>query len=205
MGRKRDELVELFGRAPYADEWFERPALRVGDAAEWAKGRAVVVVNGVFDVWHAGHATLLHSARALADRAGRQRGMRGAVVALIDSDGLTAARKGPARPILEYVEREAQVCRTRVVDATAEVEDDEQFVALIEALRPVARVRSSVEQQDRLSGDRTSRIPHVPTRFVRAASGVSSSEIIRRVAGRIRFHGEAETTGSNTRRNRELP
>lgn len=177
-------------RAPYRDAWFERPTLRVGDAAKWAAGRVVVVVNGCFDVLHAGHLTLLHSARVLADRLGEERGLPGVVVALIDSDGLVGARKGAGRPLLDWVEREAQVCRTRCVDATAEIGDDAEFVAMVDALRPAARVRNSAEQDERRRGVRTSRIPHVPIRFVRAASDISSTEIMRRVLARARFHGE---------------
>ena len=73
--------------------------------ADRAAGRTIAFANGCFDLLHVGHTRYLLAAAAEADRL---------MVAV--NDDVTAAEKGPGRPILEAADRAEIVAAIRGVD-----------------------------------------------------------------------------------------
>src|SRR5882724_11185915 len=60
-----------------------------------AQGDRIVFTNGVFDLLHAGHVTLLEKARALGD----------CLVVGVNSDASVRRLKGPRRPLAPLADR----------------------------------------------------------------------------------------------------
>jgi D-beta-D-heptose 7-phosphate kinase/D-beta-D-heptose 1-phosphate adenosyltransferase len=132
------------------------------EAVAWramARG-GVVFTNGVFDLLHPGHVTLLETARALGD----------ALVVGVNTDAsVRRLAKGPERPI------NAEAARARVLAALAAVDavvlfDEDTPAALIEALRPDVLVKGADYTRERIvgadfveaHGGRVVRVPLVP-------------------------------------------
>ena len=80
----------------------------LGDLGERLRvaGQHVVFTNGHFDLLHVGHLRYLQAARALGD----------ALVVGVNDDAVTAARKGPDRPILPEDERAELLAGLACVD-----------------------------------------------------------------------------------------
>jgi D-glycero-beta-D-manno-heptose 1-phosphate adenylyltransferase len=81
-----------------------RDAIVEAVAADRAAGRTIAFANGCFDLLHVGHIRYLQAAAKEADRL---------VVAI--NDDVTAAAKGPGRPILPAVVRAELVAAIRGV------------------------------------------------------------------------------------------
>ncbi len=94
--------------------------------AEWrARGQAVVLANGVFDLLHVGHVRYLEGARALGDR----------LVVAVNSDASTRAYKGPGRPVVPEGERAELLAALACTDLVL-VFDEPDVRGIIRALRP---------------------------------------------------------------------
>jgi cytidyltransferase-like protein len=93
----------------------------------------VIFVPGVFDLLHAGHLTLLHRARVLADV-----GARGILVVGVVSDQGTAAYKGRLPAQNELYRLEA-IARLPFVDVV-ELQETTDPTPLLERFRPHALV-----------------------------------------------------------------
>jgi D-beta-D-heptose 7-phosphate kinase/D-beta-D-heptose 1-phosphate adenosyltransferase len=132
------------------------------EAVAWreaARG-GVVFTNGVFDILHPGHVTLLETARALGD----------ALVVGINTDAsVRRLAKGPERPI------NAEAARARVLAALAAVDavvpfDEDTPAELIRALSPDVLVKGADYPRERIvgadfveaRGGRVVRVPLVP-------------------------------------------
>jgi D-beta-D-heptose 7-phosphate kinase/D-beta-D-heptose 1-phosphate adenosyltransferase len=132
------------------------------EAVAWreaARG-SIVFTNGVFDLLHPGHVTLLETARALGD----------ALVVGVNTDAsVRRLAKGPERPI------NAQEARARVLAALAAVDavvlfDEDTPAGLIQALRPDVLVKGADYPRERIvgadfveaHGGRVVRVPLVP-------------------------------------------
>lgn len=87
-------------------------------------GRTIALANGCFDLLHAGHVRYLQAAAAEADRL---------IVAV--NDDVTAAAKGPGRPILKAEERAELVAALRGVDYVT-IFSEPTVAPLLELLRP---------------------------------------------------------------------
>jgi rfaE bifunctional protein nucleotidyltransferase chain/domain len=87
-------------------------------------GRTIAFANGCFDLLHAGHIRYLQAAAAEADRL---------IVAV--NDDITAAAKGPGRPILKAAERAELVAALRGVDYVT-IFPEPTVAPLLELLRP---------------------------------------------------------------------
>lgn len=87
------------------------------------RGLRVVFTNGHFDLLHVGHLRYLQAARALGD----------VLVVGVNDDAVTAARKGPSRPILPEDERAELLAGLACVDYAAIFRDPtaERAVALL--------------------------------------------------------------------------
>ncbi|HYA39768.1 MAG TPA: bifunctional D-glycero-beta-D-manno-heptose-7-phosphate kinase/D-glycero-beta-D-manno-heptose 1-phosphate adenylyltransferase HldE [Syntrophobacteraceae bacterium] len=97
-----------------------------------AGGSTVVFTNGCFDLLHAGHIRLLHSAAAEGTR----------LVVGLNSDSSVRRIKGAHRPILPQQDRAALLAALGCVDLVVVFEEDTPL-RLIEALRPDVLVKGA--------------------------------------------------------------
>lgn len=114
------------------------------EAVSWRaaqKGR-VAFTNGVFDLLHVGHVTLLEAARAEAD----------ALVVAVNADA-SARRlgKGPNRPLVPAAERARVLAALACVDCVVLFEDDTPR-DLIRRLKPDVLVKGADYQRSQIVG-----------------------------------------------------
>jgi rfaE bifunctional protein nucleotidyltransferase chain/domain len=85
----------------------------------------VVLANGVFDLFHVGHARYLEAARTLGD----------VLVVAVNSDRSTRAYKGEGRPVIPEAERAEIVAALECVDWVV-VFDDLDVRRILRTLKP---------------------------------------------------------------------
>ena len=90
-----------------------------------ARGKRIVLTNGVFDLLHAGHVRYLQQARLLGD----------ALIVGLNSDASTRRLKGPHRPLVPADERAAVVCALECVDRVA-IFDEPTAGEIVALVRP---------------------------------------------------------------------
>ncbi len=142
-------------------------------AVAWRQGirGTVVFTNGVFDLLHPGHVSLLESARAEGD----------ALIVGVNSDSsVRRLGKGAERPIVP------EEARCRVLAGLAAVDcvvlfDQDTPLELIAALLPDVLVKGADYSRDRIVGadlveSRGGRVVRVPV-----VTGFSSSAIVERL------------------------
>lgn len=88
-------------------------------------GERIILTNGCFDLFHAGHVRYLAGAKALG----------GFVVTAINSDRQVRLLKGSGRPFMAEQERAELVAALRFVDAVT-IFDEPTVDILIDELRP---------------------------------------------------------------------
>ncbi|HVH66590.1 MAG TPA: D-glycero-beta-D-manno-heptose 1-phosphate adenylyltransferase [Gemmatimonadales bacterium] len=145
------------------------------EASVWRErirsGGPVVFTNGVFDLLHIGHVTLLEAAR----REGA------ALVVGVNSDAsVRRLAKGKDRPVIPGPERARLVAALACVDCVV-LFDEDTPLALIERLRPDVLVKGADYARDAIVGadeverwgGRVVRVPLVP--------GVSTTELLTRL------------------------
>lgn len=120
------------------------PVLRIERSAWRASGTRIVLTNGCFDLLHAGHVSLLETARALGD----------VLVVAINSDRSVGAIKGPGRPVLPERERAEALDALEAVDRVV-VYDEPTPAALIDALVPDVLVKGGDWAEDKIVGRET--------------------------------------------------
>lgn len=125
--------------------------------------RPVVLVNGSFDVLHSGHMKLIFAARKRA----------GTLVVAMDSDRRVRELKGSTRPIQLWSER-ATSLQYMPVDHLVEIDSNEEFLRLVEAIQPDLRVMGADYIGHR------SRVPGIKTMYVRG-TGMRTSYIVDRI------------------------
>jgi cytidyltransferase-like protein len=140
----------------------ELPWVRPADLAKLELPRPVVVVNGAFDLLHAGHMKVIFAARKRA----------GTVIVALDSD-TRCARKGADRPILRFPER-ARALEFMPVDYIVEIDSDRDMARLFAAVRPDLRVQGFEYR------GKPTKFPGIPKCFVRVGA-MSTSKIINRI------------------------
>jgi len=102
-------------------------------AQSWrAQGLTVGFTNGVFDLLHPGHVSLVRQARGACDR----------LIVGINSDASVKRLKGEARPIQNDASRALVLGSLASVDAVVIFPDDTPL-AVIEALRPDVLVKGA--------------------------------------------------------------
>lgn len=89
---------------------------------------AVVYTGGTFDLFHSGHAFLLHECRKLA-------GPRGKVVVGLNQDAFVQRFKGKP-PVCTYAERHAVLAACRYVDDVLPNIDDEDSSVILRTVAP---------------------------------------------------------------------
>ena len=103
------------------------------ECARWrARGLAVVLVNGAFDMLHVGHLRYLAAAHALGDR----------LVAAVNSDSSVRLSKGPTRPIMPEDERVELLSHLWMVDRLC-LSDSRTVTPVLEALRPAVHAKGT--------------------------------------------------------------
>ncbi|MBI5369335.1 MAG: adenylyltransferase/cytidyltransferase family protein, partial [Planctomycetes bacterium] len=117
-----------------------RPAL-ADLLAHTRAGRRVVLANGFFDLFHAGHVVLLAEAKKLGEL----------LVVAINSDRSTRQNKGPGRPFLSEGERIQILSALECVDHVV-VFDDFTPINLIRELRPDVLVKGGNYDADHVVG-----------------------------------------------------
>ena len=143
------------------------------EASAWRRRQRdhVVFTNGVFDLLHVGHVTLLEAARAQG----------GALIVGVNGDRSVARLlKGRDRPIVPERERARLLAALACVDCVVAFDEDTPL-ALIEALRPDVLVKGADYDRDAIVGanevegwgGRVVRVPLVP--------GYSTSDLLARL------------------------
>ena len=90
-----------------------------------AAGGRVVATGGCFDLLHAGHVSVLQSARRLG----------GCLIVLLNSDDSVRRLKGPERPLVTEADRASVIGALECVDAVA-IFDEATPEAALRRLRP---------------------------------------------------------------------
>lgn len=94
-------------------------------------GATVVLANGIFDVLHVGHVRYLAGAAQLGTR----------LVVAVNGD-VTAAAKGPGRPVVGEADRARLVAAVRGVDLVT-VFEEPTVAGLLEELRPAVHAKGT--------------------------------------------------------------
>lgn len=135
------------------------------------EGKRVVFTNGCFDILHQGHIRYLSEARSLGHY----------LIVGLNSDNSVRNIKGKHRPLLPQRARAELLAALCFVDGVV-IFDEDNPLALIECLQPHVLVKGTDWSEHEIvgadivkkAGGEVRRIPLVP--------GVSTSEIIRRIA-----------------------
>ena len=135
----------------------------------------VVFTNGVFDLLHVGHVSLLEAARTQG----------AALVVGVNSDAsVRRLGKGADRPLVPEAERARLLAALACVDGVV-LFDEDTPLALIQALRPDVLVKGADYEPSQIVGaaevegwgGRVVRIPLVPN--------ISTTELVRRMRGEM--------------------
>ena len=116
----------------------------LADAAQWRAALAgpVVFTNGVFDLLHVGHVSLLEAARAQG----------AALIVGVNSDAsVRRLGKGTERPLVPEAERARVLAALACVDGVVLFEEDSPL-ALIRAVRPDVLVKGADYRADQVVG-----------------------------------------------------
>lgn len=135
-------------------------------AVEKAAGKRVVFANGVFDLLHAGHVTLLKEARSLGD----------VLVVGVNSDASTTRLKGPTRPLQPQSDRMAVLDAVRYVDFVTVFEQDTPR-ELIRVIKPDVIVKGSDYRPDQVVGGDDAKAWGGRVHIVNLLDGVSTTRL----------------------------
>lgn len=135
-------------------------------------GRVIVFTNGVFDLLHPGHLSLLSDCADMGDF----------VIVAINDDASVQRLKGPSRPIYPASERAEILLALRWVDAVTVFSEDTPLVA-IERVRPHVLVKGAEYGAGEIVGEefvkaRGGRVIRYPM-----AQGHSTTNIVKRMGG----------------------
>lgn len=131
-----------------------------------AKGKRIVFTNGVYDLLHAGHVTLLQKARRLGD----------ILVLGLNSDASVRRLKGPKRPMASQIDRGLVVAALEPVDYVAFFNEDTPY-ELIQLLKPDILVKGGDYSVDQIVGrDLVKKVVRIPL-----VKGRSTSALIQKV------------------------
>ena len=110
-------------------------------AAARRQGKKIVFTNGVYDLIHAGHVTLLEKSKALGD----------ILVVGINTDASVHRLKGPKRPIASQADRALVLAALEAVDYVALFNEDTPY-ELIQKLKPDILVKGGDYSLDTIVG-----------------------------------------------------
>lgn len=145
---------------------YSRAALAKILAGLRRRGKRVVFTNGVYDLIHAGHVTLLEKSKKLGD----------VLVLGINSDASVHRLKGPKRPIATQADRILVLSALAPVDYIALFDEDTPY-ELIQALKPDILVKGGDYKADQIVGrELVKKVVRVPL-----VKGRSTSNIIKKI------------------------
>jgi len=153
-----------------------RPAARRVFAGLRRRGVRLVFTNGVFDLLHVGHLSLLEAARAHGD----------ALVVGVNTDASVRRLKGPGRPIVPLAERMEMLARLKPVDYVVPFGEDTP-ARLIAAVRPAVLVKGSDYRVSDIVGRETVENAGGRVVRVRLLRGRSTSRLIGRARRAFRM------------------
>ncbi|MGH9467588.1 MAG: adenylyltransferase/cytidyltransferase family protein [Terriglobales bacterium] len=161
----------------YADKIISRPDL-LRQAAAWrAAGETIALVNGCFDILHAGHIRFLQAAAATAGR----------LVVAVNSDASVRCLKGEGRPILPEQARAQLVAAVRGVDAVT-VFEESTVEPLLRALRPNVHAKGTDYTETSVPEAGVARELGIAVRIVGDPKSHSTSALLQR----LRRFGDTE-------------
>ncbi|MGB7295436.1 MAG: adenylyltransferase/cytidyltransferase family protein [Candidatus Aminicenantales bacterium] len=143
-------------------------------AAEKSKGRVVVLANGCFDLFHAGHIRYLRAAKAKGD----------VLVVALNSDRSVRKLKGRGRPILEQGERAEILSSFSFVDFVT-VFDEPTVAGILLALRPDIHVKGSDYTRESVPERDTVKAYGGRTAIVGGPKIRNTSDVIKDITARI--------------------
>lgn len=127
-----------------------------------ASGERVVFTNGVFDLLHAGHVSLLQNARRLGD----------CLVVGINSDASVRRLKGPRRPLATLADRAEVLAALEAVDYVTWFEQDTPY-ELIARLHPDVLVKGGDYPLNKIVGrERVKKVARIPLLKGRSTSAL---------------------------------
>ena len=149
-----------------------RAIVRAGDARRLGeslrrRGRRIVFTNGVFDLLHVGHVSLLERAARLGD----------VLIVAVNSDASTRRLKGPGRPIVPLRERMELLSGLKAVDHVVPF-GEATPARVIAAIRPDVLVKGGDYRKSEIVGRDTVERGGGRVVRVRLRAGRSSSRLI---------------------------
>lgn len=136
-------------------------------------GRKIVLTNGCFDIFHAGHAHFLHEASNAGD----------ALVVAVNTDDRVRLLKGDGRPVNTLEDRLRVLEAIDVVSAVTWF-DEQTAIEVVRALRPDVYVKGSDYQGSSFPEEQYVRATGGTVVFVNLLEGRSTTDIVRRVRKR---------------------
>ena len=140
----REELAQelLHDQSRQSEEKIMLPAHAADIAERWRKqGLKVGFTNGVFDLLHPGHLSLIRQARAQCDR----------LIIGLNSDASVKRLKGESRPVQNENARAAVLASLADIDAVVIFTEDTPF-SLIQTLRPALLVKGADYKREQVVG-----------------------------------------------------
>jgi D-glycero-beta-D-manno-heptose 1-phosphate adenylyltransferase len=137
-----------------------------------AAGKKVVLVNGCFDLLHAGHIYFLEQARSLADE----------LFVAVNGDASVRELKGPLRPVQSERER-AYALSALACTAVVVLFHTSRLAAEIRALRPDVYAKAGDYTLEKLDAGERAALEEIEAsiQFVGFLPGFSSTLLIRRI------------------------
>lgn len=135
-----------------------------------AVGQQVVFTNGCFDLLHAGHIKLLHSAAKEGNR----------LIVGLNSDASVVRLKGSDRPILNQQDRAAILSALESVDMVV-IFDEDTPLNLIESLRPDVLVKGADYSKEKVVGHQLVESWGGKVVLVPLATGSSTTNIVKAI------------------------
>jgi rfaE bifunctional protein nucleotidyltransferase chain/domain len=137
-----------------------------------AKGRRVVLTNGVFDLLHTGHLFYLQKARQLGD----------ALFIALNADASVRALKGPLRPVQTEEQRAYALAALTCVDAIV-IFREPRLTTEIRALRPDVYCKAGDYTLEKLDKSERAALEEVGAgiEFLPFLPGFSTTELIAKI------------------------
>ena len=141
--------------------------------AGWrVKGYRIVFTNGVFDLLHKGHITILLEAAAAGDR----------LVTGLNTDASVQRLKGPSRPVQEQDDRAFIMASQAYVDAVT-LFDEDTPLELIRAIKPDVIIKGGDYKPDQVVGKDIVESYGGEVVIVPLEEGRSTTNIIKKTSG----------------------
>jgi rfaE bifunctional protein nucleotidyltransferase chain/domain len=139
-----------------------------------AEGKKVVFTNGVFDLLHIGHITYMAKAAELGDK----------LIIGLNADSSVKRIKGEDRPVNDQNSRALLLAALFFVDAVVVFEEDTPH-NLISTLLPDILVKGADYSIENIAGGKEVIANGGEVKTIEFVEGYSSTNIIRRIKGRV--------------------